>query len=111
MHADAVARALTRRGFDVVAACAVPDLRGRPDDELLAAATADGRAVVTENVRDFAPLATSWAAAGRPHGGIVFTAPTRFSRARAAYPGDLIAALESFLAAPPIHGEAWIWWL
>jgi hypothetical protein len=111
MHADAVARALADRGFDVIAACAVAELRGRTDDELLAAATANGRSVVTENVRDFAPLATSWAAADRAHCGIVFTAPRRFSRARAAYPGDLIAALDSFLAAPPVQGESWIWWL
>jgi predicted nuclease of predicted toxin-antitoxin system len=41
------------------------------DDEQLAFATASSRAILTYNIRDFAPLHEQWLAAGRPHGGII----------------------------------------
>jgi predicted nuclease of predicted toxin-antitoxin system len=41
------------------------------DEEQLAFATAEGRAILTYNIRDFAPLHAQWQAAGRPHAGIV----------------------------------------
>lgn len=111
MHAGSAARALTGEGFDVVAVCEVLDLRGRADDDLLGVAAAQERAIVTENVRDFAVLADTWATTGRTHHGIVFTSADRFNRAAKAYPGNLIAALRSLLAAPPVEGHAWVWWL
>jgi predicted nuclease of predicted toxin-antitoxin system len=111
MHAGSVARALTAEGFDVVAVCEDRDLRGRADDEILGVAASQDRAVVTENVRDFAALAERWARTGRPYPGIVVTSPDRFNRAAKAYPGNLIAALRAFLAAPPVEGQSWVWWL
>jgi hypothetical protein len=111
MHAGSVARALAGEGFDVVGVCEVLDLRGRPDDDLLGLAASQERAIVTENVRDFAALAELWARTGHVHQGIVFTSPDRFNRAAKAYPGNLIAALRSFLAAPPVEGQSWVWWL
>ncbi len=41
------------------------------DDEQLAFATAASRAVVTFNVRDFAPLHEQWQAAGQSHAGVI----------------------------------------
>src|SRR4051794_3705535 len=41
------------------------------DDEQLAFATEAGRAILTFNIRDFAPLHVQWQAAGRSHAGIV----------------------------------------
>jgi predicted nuclease of predicted toxin-antitoxin system len=41
------------------------------DDEQLAFATAEGRAILTYNIRDFAPLHDECVAAGRPHAGII----------------------------------------
>ena len=41
------------------------------DDEQLAFASADRRALFTFNIRDFAPLHEAWQAAARPHGGII----------------------------------------
>ncbi len=41
------------------------------DEDQLAFAAAEGRAVLTYNIRDFAPLHEQWLAAGRPHAGIV----------------------------------------
>src|SRR5436190_21468123 len=42
-----------------------------PDEDQLAFATAEGRAILTYNIRDFAPLHAQWLAAGRSHAGIV----------------------------------------
>jgi predicted nuclease of predicted toxin-antitoxin system len=42
-----------------------------PDEDQLAWATAEGRAIFTYNIRDFAPLHAQWLAAGRSHAGIV----------------------------------------
>src|SRR4051794_10375223 len=42
-----------------------------PDEDQLAYAAAAGRAILTYNIRDFAPLHDEWLAAGRPHAGIV----------------------------------------
>ncbi len=111
MHAPAIAVALCGASHDVVAVGAEPALRGLPDDEVLARATAAHRVLVTGNVADFMPLAVQWAAEDRAHPGIVFTSPSRFDRARRSSPGDLLAALRQFLEAPPVHGSSWIWWL
>ena len=121
MHAPAIAAVLAEAGFDIVATAAEPSLRGSPDAEptlrgspdadLLDHATAAGRALVTENVSDYPVLAASRAVAAEPHAGLIFTNPSRFNRAAVAYPGDLIAALRTFLGNPPVSGESWIWWL
>ena len=111
MHAPSIAGSLNDQSFDVIAVAADPGLRGRSDEDLLTHAAAPGRALVTENVADYMPLATQWAGAGEAHAGLIFTNPRRFNRATLAYPGNLIAALREFLADPPITGVSWIWWL
>src|SRR5688572_14391027 len=80
MHSPAAAVQLRDRGHDVVAVKDVPGMAGLPDRELLAAATADLRAVVTENVADFAAIHRQMLAGGENHAGIVFTHPRRFPR-------------------------------
>lgn len=68
----ALARGLRERGYDVVALQEEPrSLRGLPDDLLLAEAARQGRAIVTYNARDFAPLHRAFLAGGRSHAGIV----------------------------------------
>ncbi len=111
MHAIVVAETLRQEGLDVLAVAERPELRGCADDDILVVATGEGRAVVTENIRDFAPLAQAWALDGRPHPGIVLTHPRRFARATLAYPGVLITALRAFATDPPITGDSWLWWL
>ena len=111
MHAPAVAEALAASGHDVVAVAADPLLRGRSDREVLEHACDVGRAVVTENVGDFAALAARWAGEGQDHCGLVFTSPRRFNRASLAVPGNLITALRTFLESPPVQGRSWQWWL
>lgn len=111
MHAPSVAKALRADGHDVVAVSKRAELRGRSDEEVLLAAVAESWAVVTENARDFVPLASAWGAVDRAHAGLVLTSPRRFDRARMAYPGDLIDALATFLDDLPVGGASWTWWL
>ncbi|MHB1033574.1 MAG: DUF5615 family PIN-like protein [Pirellulales bacterium] len=61
---------LRGRGYDVLTTEeAGKDTAG--DEEQLAFAAAESRAIVTFNTRHFAPLHEEWQAAGRPHAGII----------------------------------------
>ena len=111
MHTPTVAVRLTESGWDVTAVAAEPLLKGSSDVELLEFCNSQGRALVTENVGDFSLLVIEWASETRNYPGLIFTNPKRFNRASLAYPNNLIAALDVFLAAPPIKGNCWIWWL
>jgi hypothetical protein len=69
-HASArrIATAL-RKQHDVRAADEERELDGWEDERLLDLASADGRILITFNVKDFARIASEWAAGGRSHGG------------------------------------------
>ncbi len=111
MHAKSIADALSADEHDVLAVSADRDLRGLHDAELLERSTRMERALVTENVQDFASITAQWATDGMAHAGVIFTNPSRFNRATVAYPGNLIAALDRFLEDPQVAGESWAWWL
>ena len=114
MHSPAVAAALRARGYDAVAVKERPELIGLADPDLLAASTAQGRAVVTENVKDFAALSQRWAASGDRHAGIVFTHPRRFPRAARNHILTLSDALAQFVgdrASQVREVESFVWWL
>ena len=114
MHAPAAAARLRDNGHDAVAVKERADLIGLPDADLLRAATADGRAVVTENIKDFAVLHRRGAAEGRRHSGMVFTHPRRFRRSDRNHVRVLADALAVLVVE---HGpmldsvESFIWWL
>ena len=110
-HSPLVADRLRGEGHDVEAAADDPGLRVLSDDDLLRHATRTGRAVVTENARDFDRLARKWPAADDHHCGIVFTSPRRFHRGSVAYPDNLISALSGLLADPPKDTTDWVHWL
>jgi hypothetical protein len=57
------------QGYDVVSVVAHPALAGLPDDQILAYAAADGRALVTANIKDFIPLDSRYRGAGQAHPG------------------------------------------
>ena len=77
-----IAVELRTRGHDVVSVVERPELVGLSDADLLAAMAAERRALVTENVADFARLAQQLAAAGERHHGLVFTSPRSLPRSR-----------------------------
>lgn len=110
-HSSAAAARLRQRGHDAVAAADDPRLTVLADEDLLRSATSDGRAVVTENAKDFDRIVRAWATTGDHHAGVVFTSPRRFHRGGLSYPQDLIAALERFLTDPPAESRDWVAWL
>jgi hypothetical protein len=65
-----IARALRERGHDVRAADEERELDGLEDGQLLELAAADGRLMITFDVKDFTVIAGRWAEAGRAHAGL-----------------------------------------
>ena len=98
MWAPEIAIQLRHRGHDVVAVAERPDLRGKADAAVFAVAQAEQRAVVTENVIDFRPLADSEIQRGRCHSGLVYTSNRRFPRHDRRTSGHLVTALDELLS-------------
>ena len=65
-----VGKALTERGHNVRSIDSEPDFEGLSDPYVLELATAEGRILVTANVRDFEPLLREWAGESRSHSGV-----------------------------------------
>jgi predicted nuclease of predicted toxin-antitoxin system len=61
---------LRGRGYDVLTTQEAGKDTASDEDQL-AFATAENRALLTFNIRDFAPLHEAWQAAARPHAGII----------------------------------------
>jgi len=61
-----IAVLLRQAGYDVDAVADREDLAGRSDRIIFEVACSEGRAVVTNNIKDFRPLAAEWLAQGRP---------------------------------------------
>jgi hypothetical protein len=110
MHAPGVAEELRRRGHDVIAVAADPELRALTDDDLFRLAASEpstvspdiaGRRIVTENVKDFRPLLHRAQEAGTPGPGLLFTSSRRFPRSRR-NPAPLIEALHAWLGQPDV---------
>ena len=74
MFSDDIARQLRSNGYDVISVVTDPARVGLPDDQLLAYATGEGRALVTANIKDFVPLDTRYRAASRGFPSAVTTA-------------------------------------
>ncbi len=72
-----IAVLLRNAGFDVEAVAARPDLVGRSDTVILEVASSQSRAVVTNNIKDFRPIAAEWLAQGRVHAGLILLPSSR----------------------------------
>ncbi len=106
-----VARSLRERGHDAVSAAERPDLRTMPDSVILAAALAEGRVVVTENAKDFRPMALAELRAGRPYPTCIFTDDQTWLRTRSGNRagGRLVNALDALLTSgAEVEGEHWL---
>jgi len=99
-HDRAVASKLRERGHDAIAVTERDELMALPDLELLMVAASERRAIVTENVHDFAVAHRWYFDSGMRHYGIIFTERRRYRRSRAS-PGILVQALADFLDAHP----------
>lgn len=103
MYPATVAEQLRSRDHDVVS---VHDptfrhLEGAPDEDVFAAAAAEGRVLVTENVPDFRRLEAEALARGESTPGLVFTTNQQFPRGHPGTIGRLIRALAALLAEQP----------
>lgn len=104
-----IAVLLREAGHDVVAVAERQELLGSSDATLLEVAADEGRAVITNNVKDFRPLAAERLARGSSHAGLVFIPSTR-TRTRATT-AVLAAAVETVLKEHPdglAGSERWI---
>jgi len=107
-----IARQLRDRGHDAVAAREVVDAPGVSDRDLLVLATAQERAIVTENVADFVALHRSAIITQATHFGLIFTSPRQFPRTRRGI-GPMFRALDALLTAHPSADSLrdQTWWL
>ena len=78
-----IAALLRQDGLDVEAVTDRPDLIGRSDVFIFEVACSEDRAVITNNVKDFRPLAAQRLAQGRIHAGLILL-PSARTRTRAA---------------------------
>ena len=104
-----IAVLLRKAGYDVDAVADREDLVGRSDRFIFEVACGEGLAVVTNNIKDFRPLAAEWLAQGRVHAGLILLPSTR-TRSRNAI-AAVAAAIENGLRDHPEGlngGERWI---
>lgn len=94
-----IAIRLRERGHDVVAVVE-RGWEAEGDERLLALCDEDRRALVTNNVRDFAVIARRWAVEGLRHSGLVFTADASMPRSRQTI-GRYVEALDELLRSMP----------
>lgn len=109
MFSPKIADELCRRGHDVVALVADPELRALSDPAIYAWAGEHGRRVVTENVKDFRGLVTGDSASGSGP-GVLFTSSRTFPRSRQNL-GPLIDAIDHWLVSAessPPPPEDWL---
>ncbi len=104
-----IAVLLRQAGCDVVAVAERNDLIGSSDRVVLDVASSEDRAVITNNIKDFRPLAAERLAQGLTHAGLILL-PSSRTRTRAAV-AALATAIEQVLRDHP-HGlkdsERWI---
>ena len=104
-----IAARLRQAGYDVVAVAEREDLVGRSDRGVLEVAAAEERAVITNNVKDFRPLAAERLALGQTHAGLILL-PSKRTRTRASV-ATLALAIENVLREHPeglAGSECWI---
>lgn len=94
-----IAPGLRDRGHNVVAAIEV-GWNELDDPVLFEQCVEDGRALLTNNVRDFVPIVREWAAEGRSHHGLILTSDASMPRTRDNV-GGYVDALDSLLAEHP----------
>src|SRR5215210_4487942 len=97
-----VGKALIEGGHDIRALDSEPELEGYSDPEVLQLAAAEGRVLVTANIRDFEPLLREWAGESRPHAGVILVPRSVRNEAF----GVLISGVEEAIAGT--DQEEWV---
>jgi Domain of unknown function (DUF5615) len=102
LSAKRIGAPLAKRGHDVRAISAEPDLEGLDDESVLELAARDGRVLVTRNSRDIAPLCRSWAEGEREHAGVILV--WTFTHAQFA---EIVDGVDRWLIEVP-RREEWL---
>jgi uncharacterized protein DUF5615 len=100
MFTDDIAQQLRTKGYDVISVVADPALVGLPDDQILAYAATEGRALVTANIKDLIPLDTRYRAADQSHAGLILVSAKTFPQNRG-FPSAVTTALAMLLSGTP----------
>lgn len=83
MYSPKIASELRTNGHDVCAVKERTELVSLHDPEIWNWVLAEKRALVTENVGDFAPIVQQTAVAGQSHWGIIYSSPRSMPRSSA----------------------------
>ncbi|MCC6223296.1 MAG: DUF5615 family PIN-like protein [Thermoleophilia bacterium] len=104
MFSPVVAERLRALGRDAVSVHDADQLRleGAPDEEVVAAALAEERALVTENAPDFRRLEADALARGGQVPTLVFTSNRQFPRGEPGTTGRLVVALHVLASEAPV---------
>ena len=94
-----IAEQLRSRGHDVVSAVDA-GVAGIADEQVLASAARDRRAVVTNNIKDFRPMHADYLRTSTAHHGIVYVPSGKYGLRRDQL-GSLITALHELLVQSP----------
>lgn len=92
-----LAEQLRERGHDVVAVLERDELRHAPDEAVFEAARREGRAVFTENVADYVPLANYSLEHSEGFFGLVLTSDRAYPRGHPRTLGRALQALDRYL--------------
>lgn len=105
-----IAELLRARGHDAEAVTARPDLPSNaPDAQLMELAHSERRAIVTNNIKDFRPIAAQRLASGEGHSGLILI-PSTVPRTKASV-RPLADAIEAVIRSNPsglADSERWI---
>jgi len=100
MYPRDIAELLRRAGHDAVSVHERQNLPSKPDPTIFATAQAEGRAVVTNNIRDYTVIVTAAARSGVAHHGLVLTSDRSLPRSRHAV-GLYAEILDELMSANP----------
>lgn len=107
---SAIAVLLRERGLDVDAVTERADIANdTPDPQLMAIAAGEGRALVTNNIQDFRPIAARRIQRGERHAGLILVPSTR--RRTKAASVELADAIQAVMRASPdglAQTERWL---
>ena len=105
-----IATELCSRGHDAVAITSRPDLADNTSDpQVMTIAHGEGRVTVTNNVKDFKPIAAARLASGEGHSGLI-SVSSSVPRTKASV-RHLADAIEQLIEANPdglANSERWI---
>lgn len=96
MYSPEIAEQLRGLGHDTVSAQERPELRSASDPDIFRLMQLEQRVIVTNNHRDFAPLANAALQGGETFHGILFTADRSLPRNKQTIP-TMVALLDDLL--------------